>query len=811
MSNSPRSLNFNDNWQFTLDVPVDAQLPSHDASKWRTLSVPHDWSIEHSFTQEKAGGAGAFLPGGVGWYRKQFKLPESAKNQVTWIEFDGVYNNAEVWINGAYLGIHPYGYTPFSYDLTEHLKFGDGENVIAVRVDRSAWLDCRWYPGSGIYRDVKLVSTPKVHIPQWGTFITTPTATAEIAEVKVETTLRNSDSESQTIELSIEIDGQSVRTAHTLGAGATEVIEHRIQVEQPKLWDTENPNLYTATSKLSNGDELETTFGIRDIQFNKDHGFFLNGKRTVFKGVCLHHDGGAVGAAVPDGVWERRLQKLRDLGCNSIRTAHNPPSEAFLDICDRMGFLVQDETFDEWDHPKDKRLNYNQMTASEETEGYTRYFREWDKRDSDAMMLRDRNHPSIVMWSIGNEIEWTYPGYTDAAGYWNEEEQAKGASYYDTEPPYDDAKRKAIFDAFDRGEFELAETAERLTGYIRALDTTRPVTSNMVLPIIAQQSGYSDLLDFDGYSYRQAVYHYGRERRPNKLILGSENWAQWSEWKHVLENEWIAGIFLWPGISYLGESRNWPQKSNRWGLLDLAGFEMPRAHYFKSLWTDDPMVHIGCTPLAKSNYLLDGNGAVVEDPENPRPSQWDWPVLQEHWNHRAEEAVYIEVYSNCENVELLLNGCSLGTKFQSDSEDRIFRWVTPFKPGELAAVARKSDAVVAEQQIQTAGEPTGIRLSVHEQQQPTNDSAIAHITAELVDAKNRLVKHTDQTVHFTIEGAAKNIGVDNGSPYSMEPHKADSYPTDNGKCLLILQAEFSFDNVSVTARSNGLKTAKIDL
>ncbi|MGJ8640982.1 MAG: sugar-binding domain-containing protein [Opitutaceae bacterium] len=811
MPQNERSIYFNDNWQFHLGEVTAASQPDFDSNLWRTLRLPHDWSIELSYTQENAGGAGAFLPGGIGWYRKRFRMSEDAKEQITWIEFDGIYNNSEVWINGHYLGMYPYGYTPFKYDLTEHLNFGDEENVIAVRVDRSAYIDCRWYPGSGIYRDVKLVSTPKVHIPQWGTFITTPIANSTEATMKVQTTIVNQGKEASEIELSTEIEGQVVRTKQTLVAGATEVVEQSFKIQGPRLWDIENPNMYVAESALSNGDTITTSFGVRDIRYDKDEGFFLNGKHTVFKGVCLHHDGGAVGAAVPDGVWERRLIKLRELGCNAIRTAHNPPSEPFLDLCDRMGFLVQDEIFDEWDHPKDKRHNYNQISAAKETEGYTRYFRDWDKRDTDAMMLRDRNHPCIVMWGIGNEVEWTYPGYTDAAGYWNKEEQAKGFSYYSTEPPYDDAKRQKIHEESDRGDFELAETAARLAGYVRALDTTRPVTSNMVLPSVSQFSGYADVLDVDGYSYRQAVYQYGRERSPNKLIIGTENWAQWSEWKPVLENRWMAGIFLWPGITYLGESSSWPTKASRPGLLDLAGFTQPKGHYFKSLWCDEPLVHITSAPLSESNYLVDEAGKIHENSENPREPHWGWPELAEHWNHSGSDPIYVEVYSNCETVELTLNGRSIGVRAMSDFDDRIFRWVVPFEAGELKARAFNGSTVLAEQVLETVGEPTCIKLSTFEDQLRSDGLDVAHVTAQLIDSKGREVKHVEKTIHFTIEGGATNIGVDNGSSESLQDHKADKCTTSCGRCLLILQAGNEAQPVVVTANGAALTSSRIQV
>ncbi|WP_052293074.1 sugar-binding domain-containing protein [Coraliomargarita akajimensis] len=810
MHAATRSTHFNDNWQFILeDVPA-AKEASFDSSAWRTLKVPHDWSVELSFTQEKAGGSTAYLPGGIGWYRKSFTLPESAKEQVTWIEFDGIYNNAEVWINGHYLGMRPYGYVAFSYDLSQYLNFGDTPNVIAVKVDRSAYLDCRWYPGSGIYRDVKLVSAPKVHIPQWGTFVTTPVATAERAEVKVQTTVSNTENEAREVELTTEIDGQTQSRTVSLQAGATEVVEQVFEICTPRLWDTENPNLYVAKSTLSSGDHYSTTFGIRDIHYDKDRGFFLNGHRTVFKGVCLHHDGGAVGAAVPLNVWKRRLEILKDYGCNAIRTAHNPPSEEFLDLCDQMGFLVQDEIFDEWDHPKDKKHNYKQLAASEETEGYTRYFREWEKADTDSMMLRDRNHPSIVMWSIGNEIEWTYPGYTDATGYWNKDEQAKGIDYYLTEPPYDDAKRQEIFNNFDRGDYELAETAERLAGYVRALDTTRPLTGNMVLPTVALFSGYTDVMDVDGYSYRQSVYQFCRERSPDKLIIGTENWAQWSEWKPVLDHEYIAGIFIWTGIAYLGEAQEWPQKANTAGMFDLATFETPKALYFKTLWTEEPMVAITSMPLADSNYLLEGD-RIIENKDKPREPYWGWPELNFHWNYTDGEQQYVEVYSNAESVELLLNGESLGTVKITDNEDRIFRWVVPFAAGNLTAIARNGDTVVSEQVLKTAGPAATIQVHSYESQLSANGEAVAHVIAQVIDAEGTPVRHTESTLSFDIDGDATRLAIDNGSPYSVQDYRADSCTTAQGRCLYLVTAGTEAGEINVTASGDGLQSASVTI
>ncbi|WOO39307.1 sugar-binding domain-containing protein [Rubellicoccus peritrichatus] len=811
---SQDTFNFNADWLFHLgDIP-EAFKTDQDDSSWRQLNVPHDWSAEQSFTQEDAGGSTAFLPGGIGWYRKHFKMPDSASDQITRIEFDGIYNNAEVWINGHYLGMRPYGYVPFSYDLTAHLNYGNQDNVIAVKVDRSAYLDCRWYPGSGIYRNVRLVTVPKVHIPQWGTFITTPIATAERAEVSVKTTLSNKEAEDRDVIVKVSLtdsngnEAGTIETQVNLPADQTQEFEQTIQIDQPQLWNTQSPNLYTARTEISsNGTTLEksdSVFGIRHIRYDVDKGFFLNGIRTVFKGVCLHHEGGCVGAAVPIGVWERRLRLLQEMGCNAIRTAHNPPSEEFLDLCDRMGFLVQDEAFDEWDNPKDKRHNYNQQAEDEETKGYTRYFSEWSDRDIQAMVLRDRNHPSIVMWSIGNEIEWTYPGYEAATGYWEDDEEA---DYYLHEPPYDDAKRRRIFNETDHGEHILAETAARLATRVRELDTTRPVTANMVIPTVSQFSGYADALDIDGYSYRQSVYEYCRERNSKHMIFGSENWAQWSEWKPVLEHEYIAGIFLWTGVCYLGESRKWPVKANHSGVIDLAGFAKPNYHYFRSLWNDEKMVKVTTMPLAKSNYIVK-DGVISENPENKRETYWGWPDLRENWNYTEGEEIYVEVYSNCESVELFLNEKSLGIHSISDNEDRIFRWVVPFEAGSLKAVAINEKI---NDDLRTASQPSAVRLEVDRNSIHADTSDVVHCVAQLVDAAGLPVSHTEMEVHFQVDGDATNIGIDNGACDSIQDYKSDKCVTENGRCLMILQAGKSPDTLKVSASSENLETTSLNI
>lgn len=787
---------FNRGWKFKLgDVP-EAHHAQFDDSTWDAVRLPHDWSVGLSFTQEEAGGCTGFLPGGIGWYRKSFNVPASSKDEIVRLDFDGVYNNSDVWINGHHLGHHPYGYAPFSYDLSRYLHFGE-TNTVVVKADRSAYMDCRWYPGSGIYRNVKLVTHDPVHIAKLGVFVTT-----QENQVTVTTVAVNGSAVDRTVTVKTDLQDSSGRSVGfetrslALGAGERKEIEQIFMLENPQRWDTDHPVLYTAEVELDGFDKTTATFGVRDIRYDAETGFFLNGKRTLLKGVCLHHDGGCVGAAVPDGVWARRLRVLKEGGCNAIRTAHNPPSAAFLDLCDRMGFLVQDEAFDEWDHPKDKKYNFNQRVEDERTIGYSDHFREWAERDIKAMVLRDRNHPSIIMWSIGNEIEWTYPGYNTTTGYWEKENKV---NYYWDEPPYDTQKMKQRFAAAEHGPYELADTAGNLSRWVKEEDRSRPVTANTVMPSVSYFSGYTDALDIVGYSYRTVLNQWGHQHYPNKMILGTENWVQWSEWKGVLDHPHVPGIFLWTGIDYMGESRNWPQRSSSSGMLDTAGFRKPNYWFFKSLWNEAPMVHIAVQPLADSNYVVE-DGRLIENAENPRTKKWGWPALVHHWNFSRNEAVYIELYSNCEVTELFLNDKSLGVQRLADNaSDRLMKWVVPFEPGTLRAVGRTAGKERVSQQLATAGEPVAVTLHL---------DGPDHCIAQLVDTDGIPVKHINRTVHFAVEGNARNIGVDNGNPKSTQDFQSDECLTYQGRCLMVLQPSQS-GRINVTVSSDGLKPARV--
>ncbi len=547
-------------WLFHLGEAPGAALPQYDDAAWREVELPHDWSVEGEFDASLASCTG-YLPGGIGWYRRTLRLPESVRGARVAIDFGGVYCNSEVWCNGVYLGKRPYGYASFSYELTPHLRFGEEGDVLSVRVDHSRYADSRWYTGSGITRDVHLAVTDHVRLGRYGVFVTTPEVSEERAIVHVETTVVNGSDEPAQVEVvSSVVDpaGEEVAVLYgrlPLGAGGTAGLRQAAVLEDPRLWSLESPTLYCVRTELTRDgeclDRTETPLGIRWFDFDPDAGFALNGVGLKMKGVCVHHDAGALGAAVPARAWERRLRILREMGCNAIRTSHNPPDPGLLDLCDSMGFLVMDEAFDEWGLGKKKWTN-GWCKGQYTEDGYFEAFEEWHEADLEDMILRDRNHPSIVLWSIGNEIDMPNDAY----------------------PPNSE---------------ELLRIAERLTDLTHELDPTRPVTSAVQA---VETCLFTDVLDVAGYNYQERRYAADHAAHPTRVIYGSENGHRTEQWRAVSENDSICGQFLWTGIDFLGEAGAWPNRGSQAGCLDLAAFPKPRYWHRKALWTDDPMVRL---------------------------------------------------------------------------------------------------------------------------------------------------------------------------------------------------------------------------
>jgi beta-galactosidase len=726
---APRTtINFDLDWRF-LKGDASASAPDFDDSGWRKVRVPHDWSIEGPFDEKSpTGQGGAFLPAGVGWYRKHFTVAKDQSARRVFVEFDGVMANSEVWINGVSVGKRPNGYISFRYDLTPHIKFG-ADNVIAVRADNSQQPASRWAAGAGIYRHVRLSVTDPVHVDQWATFVS---LAKDVVKVRTGVINQGSTVRDATVTITVPgIGGYSRRVS--IPVGQTVNVEAELPVKNPKLWSLEDPALYNAEVRV--GDDADTvTFGIRDARFEPDTGFWLNSKNFKIKGVCLHQDGGAVGNAVPLGVWEHRLKTLKQLGINAIRTAHNPPAPEFLDLCDRMGLLVMDEMFDQWTvakNPYDYHLN----------------FREWSHRDTADTVRRDRNHPSIILYSAGNEI-------------------------HDTPKP-DLAK----------------EILKGLVEVFHANDPTRPVTQALFRPNVSHDydNGLADLLDVVGQNYRENEIIAAHEQKPTRKIIGTENQHGRQVWVWLRDNAPYAGQFLWAGIDYLGEAGRWPNTTNGSGLLYRTGAMKPMAYERESWWSDQPMVHITRRVAPAPRPVTDPGYEAYR-----RSMQ----VLFDDWTPTNSDphTENVEVYSNCANVELLLNGKSFGSKpLNKDASPRM--WQVGYEPGTLAAQCGNGGP---RHELRTAGAPAKIVLSTDRQTTGTTWDDVVFVTAQVLDAKGVQVPAASMPITFTTSGPAEIIATDNGENASHESFQSPTRSAWEGQCVAIVRASAA-GSIKVTA------------
>lgn len=817
-----RLLNFNDDWLFTLSDSHDYSLTTYKPSgQWKKLDLPHDWSIESDFDKNLEG-CTAYMPGGIGWYSKSFDTTIN-DNQKCFVIFDGVYNNAQYWLNGMQIGNHPYGYAPVFYDLTDIMAPEGKTNRLSVRVDHSRYADSRWYTGSGIYRNVKMLITNKLHIPVWGTYLTTPKVSEKESEVKIEVRVKNDYDTAKKCNLITDIfddKGQKVATVSTpvqLDADVEKIFTQTMTIGNAKLWSVSSPYLYTAKSHLDIdaqcNDSRVTTFGIRSIRFDKDKGFFLNGVNMKIKGVCLHHDAGVVGTAVPKDVWRRRLTILKQGGCNAIRCSHNPASDEFLELCDELGFLVQNEFYDEWDMPKDKRYNMQDKEVDYITRGHSEHFQEWAEIDLKNVMRSSRNHPSVFQWSIGNEIEWTYPGTRGATGIFkgtDENDKMDWTNWRTEIPPHSPEQVREYWKNYPKQRFNIGKTAAKLAKWTREMDVTRPVTANCILPTSSFETGYTDALDVVGFSYKPAKYDYFKRTYPDKVMMGTENVPRWYEWKAALERDFISGIFLWTGVDYLGERRieQWPEKATPEGPLNLAGFPRGSYYQYKSFWSDEPVIAIYSQTEKKSIFKRDNQGNVVEKKEGywklaPRV----WQNVNPYWNYNDGEDVIVEIYSNCEKLELFLNGKSLGKRNMNEQDDRICKWYTKYSVGKLEAVGTMSNGQKIKKVIETVGEPVAIRLTPDRNSMSANNTDVVHVVAQLVDSKGREVKNVDCDITFDIDGDYRFLGTDCGNTKKMTGYKHKTSPTEFGQCLLVLQATKNSGDISIKARTDNGKIA----
>ncbi|MFI3268772.1 MAG: glycoside hydrolase family 2 TIM barrel-domain containing protein [Rikenellaceae bacterium] len=811
-----RENDFNFDWKFTLlEDTVTLKKTPLDDSKWRDVRLPHDWSVEASFDESLEGCTG-YLPGGVGVYQKHFATPYNKADKSTFVLFDGVYNNAKFWLNGKYLGENPYGYSPTYFDLTEVLNAEGEQNVLTVYVDHSRYADSRWYTGSGIYRNVKLITLDKVHIPIWGTFVTTPEITAEAAKVNIEVSVENQLAEALKVTLqSVIYDGCGCEVATAVGdysvvGNGVAKVNQVASVKSPRLWDTENPNMYrVVTSLLVDGkkvDEYTTPFGIRSLVFDKDKGFFLNGVETFVKGVCLHHDAGLVGTAVPKGVWRRRFEVLKAGGVNAIRTSHNPFSEEFLDLCDEMGLLVQNEIFDEMDNPKDKRFNFAEQEPLYRTDGYDKHFQEWAESDLKRVLRRDRNHPSVFMYSIGNEIEWTYPEYKHVSGLWD-----KGAGgYWNATPKLTPAEMKARYDALPPQKYNLAKTSEKLAKWVKEIDTTRPVTSNLIIPVASCVTGYAASLDVVGFSYQIKQYDWCKKHFPEMMFTGNENTGLLSEWRSITDNPMVFSMYMWTGIDYMGESTDdWPQKAWPGDMVDLGGFTKAGWNHFKAIWKDENHLAIQTHVKQKDQYMQKGGKKIKKKPS----TNWENYKSEEMWNYTDGEQIVVEVVTNLAEAELLLNGKSLGSKKLADNQDDlIMRWTVPYVAGELVAKGVDKSGKMVVTKLSSATEPAKLVVDVDKSQLAADGYDVAHLVAQVVDKSGVAVKHLEKRITFKVEGKANLLGVDNGWNKSTQDYQSDNVETRLGRCLAIIQSERGVaETVSVTVSAEGLAPVTVQI
>jgi len=763
-------------WRFSKGEFVTAMLPDFDDAAWQRVDVPHDWSSEGPFSAEYASGNG-YAPGGVGWYRKHFRLDAGDTNKLVAVEFDGVYDYSEVWINGHFVGGRPYGYSSFECVLTPLVRFG-AENVLAVRVDHSRFADSRWYTGSGIYRHVRLRLTNKLHVAHWGTHVTTPEVMPNSATIRVETTVENDTGQDQAFSLQAELsapDGRAVANVTTSGHltdATNKTVVQQIRFAGPQLWSTDSPVLYTVKSRLSTGtavvDETATPLGVRALRFDPDKGFFLNETSIKLKGVCIHHEAGCLGTAVPEKVLERRLRILKELGVNALRTSHNPPAPELLDLCDRLGLLVMDEAFDEFTPGKNKWVK-GRNNGEPSRFGYAELFEHWSVIDVSDMVRRDRNHPSVIMWSIGNEIDYRNDPFSHPV---------LGNEFRPGNPPAQG----------------LVTCARPLIAAVKKLDPTRPVTAALATVAMSDAVGLAEMLDIVGYNYQESRYAADHQKYPRRFIYGSENSGGWSQWLATRDNDYVGGQFLWTGIDYLGEANRWPNRGSAAGLLDLCGFKKPSAWFRQSLWRNEPMVYLSA--FASGGVVGRGRGFFG---------------AQESWNWPPNATVTVRCCTTCPEVVLMLNDKPLGTNRLSEAAQGVLTWQVPFEPGVLKAVARKNGKQECEFILRTAGPAQRIELLPDVKDLRGDGRDICHVEFRIVDAHGVLVPDAAPEVTFTLEGQAKILGIENGDLNSPETGKLGNRKAYHGRGLAILQSTSEPGNVRLTARATDLKDASVEI
>lgn len=773
----------NDNWLFQLKDEPDAYKPDYKDNRWRRLDLPHDWSIEGILSPSLASCTG-YLPGGIGWYRKKLDIPSDLNGKKVFIFFEGVYNRSSVYLNGQLLGSRPNGYVSFAYDLTPYLKFGEA-NILSVRVDHSQYADSRWYTGSGIYRNVWLVTSDPVHFDLWGVTYKTLQTTDKDAVVQVNADVKNETSLVADAKVVMELTDKTGKILAQksgkmkIAAGTIVKFSSDLTVKNPLLWSIEMPNLYQLKTTLYIGnkivDESICQAGIRTLKFDANRGFSLNGKPVKMKGVCIHHDAGVLGSAVPRQVWERRLKTLKTLGCNAIRMSHNLQAPDVYELCDELGFLIIDEGFDEFEFPKKKWLS-GWNAGEPGLQGTFDFFEEWSDRDVASMVLRDRNHPSVVMWSIGNEVDYPNDPYSHPILNGSEFNQPVSGGY---DPKRPNAER-------------LGPIGKRLSGVIRAIDTSRPVTGALAGVIMTNETDYPKYLDVVGYNYTENRYAADHKKYPERVLYGSENGHGYDSWKAVRDNEFIFGQFIWTGFDYLGESRAWPSRGFSSGMIDLAGFIKPRGYYRMAMWAESPMTYIGTYRLTR------GSRRTLSDSALPL------------WNYKEGDTIRVVCYTNCQQSQLSLNGMAFGLPKNQDDNTGIISWDIPFKPGKLEVIGLKDGKETARYMIRTSGRPESIIASTDKKVLSGNKD-IAHIVIQIVDNNGIPVMLADDEVTCTVSGPARLIGLESASNTDMTNFRDNIQRVYNGRMLAYIQSTGEKGDIEISFSAPWLNPGKISV
>jgi beta-galactosidase len=763
-------------WNFSLGDSASEYAGIIDDGGWRHVDLPHDWSIEGTFDRKhQMGGPGGYLPSGIGWYRKHVTVPEAWAGKRVSVNFEGVYMNAKVFINGKLIGEHPYGYTPFSFDLTPLLIPGK-ENVIAVRVDNSQQINSRWYSGSGIYRHVWMIVTNSIHVKHWGVGITTSDVSSNKATVTIKTVVRNESSLPQKVTLhtrltrAVAVNAGNNKASIEIPAHSESEIAQTFTVIKPLLWTPETPHLYQARIQVDANkrivDEITTSFGVRSIRFSVENGFELNGKTVKLNGGCVHHDNGCLGAAAFDRAEERRVELLKTAGFNAVRTSHNPPSEAFLHACDRLGIMVIDEAFDGW-------------RESKTPHDYGKIFDEWWQRDIDAMVMRDRNHPSIIMWSTGNEI-------------------------------------------IERKKPEAVETANMLAGRIRLLDPTRPVTSAMTT-WDAEWERFDPLFaahDVGGFNYQMHRAASDHARVPSRIMLQTESYPKdaFTNWKTARDNSYILGDVVWTAIDYLGESgigrayypgetpgEHWEGDFYPWhgaycGDIDLTGWRKPISHYRSMLYNDAEKLYMA---VREPNPDV---GKITETLWSVWPTweSWTWPGYE-------GKPIQVEVYSKYPTVRLYLNTTLVGEQRTTDEQQFKATFAVPYAAGVLTAVGVVNAKEVGSTTLATAGAAANIRLIPDRKKITADGQDLSFVTVEVTDKDGKLQPNASHELHFAIAGPGVIAGVDNGKLNDTASYAGTTRNAWHGRALVVIRSTKNSGAITLTTSAQGLTRATVTI